>query len=43
MECGCTVYFDLQEATSTYNFIQDIFLKQTTITNEAAVNVLIEY
>jgi hypothetical protein len=43
MECGCTVYFDLQEVTSTYNFIQDIYLKQTTITNEVAVNVLIEY
>jgi hypothetical protein len=43
MECGCSVRFELIDASSTYNFIQDVYLKQTTITNEAAVNLLIEY
>jgi hypothetical protein len=43
MECGCSVRFELKEVTSTYNFIQDVFLKQTTITNDPAVNLLLEY
>jgi hypothetical protein len=43
MECGCSVYFDLKEAETTYNFIQDIYLRQTTITNDPTVNILIEY
>lgn len=43
MECGCSMYFTLKDVTSTGHFIQEVFIKKNEITNEEAINVIIEY
>lgn len=43
MECGCSIYFTLHEVASTGHFIQEAFIKKNEITNEEAINVVIEY
>ncbi len=43
MECGCSVYFTLHEVTTTGHFIQEASIKKNEITNEEAINLVIEY
>lgn len=43
MECGCSVYFTLHDVAATGNFIQEVYIKKNEITNEEAINIVIEY
>lgn len=43
MECGCSMYFSLNNVTSTNNFIRSVTLKRKEITNEENTNIIIEY
>lgn len=43
MECGCSVYFTLHEAIATSSFIQSATIKKSSITNEEAINIVLEY
>ncbi|MDO4497357.1 MAG: DUF6452 family protein [Bacteroidales bacterium] len=43
MECGCTVFFSINEVTSTEHFLKDITLINKDITNEEDVNLRIVY
>lgn len=43
MECGCTVYFTLQEATCTSHLLRNVSIHQNTVTNEENVNLSLEY
>lgn len=43
MECGCSVFFTLNEVKATHHFLQDITLLNKDISNEEDVNIRIEY
>lgn len=43
MECGCSMYFSLEDVSSTNNFIRSIIIKNKEITNEESLNIIIEY
>lgn len=43
MECGCSVYFTLREVATTGRFIQNAYIKKSEITNEEAINIVLEY
>ncbi len=43
MECGCSVFFDIQEATITHNVFKSIKLKNSHINNEEKVNIELAY
>lgn len=43
MDCGCTVYFDLKEVSHTKNFLREIRIIKSEITNEESLNIHIEY
>lgn len=43
MECGCSIYFNIQEATITNNVFKSIKLKNNEITNEEKVNIELTY
>lgn len=43
MECGCSVFFTLNEISSTNNFIRNVSIKRKEITNEENINIIIEY
>ena len=43
MECGCSMYFTLEEVTHTNNFLRSITIKRKEITNEENINLIIEY
>lgn len=43
MDCGCSMYFSLQEVTCTNNFLRGVTIKRNEITNEENTNLTIEY
>ena len=43
MECGCSVFYQLEELTSTNHFIYDARIVRREITNEENIHLLIEY
>ena len=43
MDCGCSMYFSLQEVTFTKNFLRNITIKNNEVTNEQNINLIIEY
>jgi len=43
MECGCSVFFEIKEATVTNHIFKSITLKSKEITNDETVNLLLTY
>ena len=43
MECGCSVFYQLEELSSTNHFIYDARIVRREITNEENIHILIEY
>ncbi len=43
MECGCSVFFDIRQVEVTNHLFRDVILKQSTISNEESVNVILRY
>ena len=43
MECGCSVYFDISEATVTQHLFKSLTLKNNEITNDEKVNIVLAY
>lgn len=43
MECGCTVYFTIQSAECTKNFLRDIRITNPIVSNEENVNLTIDF
>lgn len=43
MECGCSLFFDIQEATITNHVFKGITLKNKEITNEEKTNIELTY
>lgn len=43
MECGCSMYFTLEDVTFTNHFLRNINIKNKEITNEENLNIVIEY
>lgn len=43
MECGCSMYFTIEDVTHTNHFVRNITIKNNEITNEENLNIVIEY
>lgn len=43
MECGCSIFFTLQSLETTTHFVRSALIKRNDITNEADINLVIEY
>lgn len=43
MECGCSVFFDLHDLSTSNHFIQDATIKNNVITNEETTHIIITY
>ncbi|MBO7378567.1 MAG: hypothetical protein J6U31_02310 [Bacteroidales bacterium] len=43
MECGCSMFFTIQDVEVTRNLFNNIILKQAEITNNEAVNIILQY
>lgn len=43
MECGCSVFFTLKELITTHNFIYEAGITRKEITNEEAINFVLDY
>lgn len=43
MECGCSVFFTLKDLIATHNFIYEASIRRKEITNEEAVNFILDY
>ena len=43
MDCGCSMYFTIEDVTSTNHFLRNITIKNNEITNEQSLNIVIEF